>query len=283
MKRFLVTCLAVSFSMAGIAQDGGDKKVNVGLAYQVGMNFNKPGTNKIDRDGVGAQNAIGLNLNFNFNENIGFATGLEFDFESYKYTFNPIDGNSYYYFKDKNIIKNEDLGANADASLFSVTERKYKNIYVSIPTMLVFRTNAIGDFRYYGKFGARTSFMVKSSMNDEGSTFSSNDVAAVEMPASLVTSANATNEGMRVPYGNDAVMIRSALGIAGGAQWNFTGSTVLFAEIGFYYGLTPMHVSKSKKDDNMTLFDRNASNTGNDYFRLKASQTQLCFKIGILF
>lgn len=269
--------------MAVFAQDGADKKVYVGLAYQFGMNFNKPGTNKISRDGIGVQNAIGLNLNINFNDNIGFATGLEFDFESFKYSFNPIDGKNFYYFKDKDIIKKEDLEANADASIFNVTDRKYKNIYLTIPTMLIFRTNAIGDFRYYGKFGARTGFMLNSSMIDEGLAFSSNDVTAIQTPETSVTSTSGTNEGMKVPYGNDVVFIRSSLGVAGGAQWNFTGNTILFAELGFYYGLTPMHVSKNKKDDNMTLFNRNAANTENNYFRLKATQTQFCLKIGILF
>ncbi|AEA44256.1 outer membrane beta-barrel protein [Fluviicola taffensis] len=281
MKRLIVTCLAVSFSALVFAQETGtDKKANVGIAYQFGMNFNKPGTNVIERDGVGAQNMIGLNVNFNFNENIGLSTGVEFDFESFKYSF--VDSKSTYYnYSDKKISKKNELQGGED--LFELTGRKYKNIYATIPLMLMFRTNAIGDFRYYGKFGARTSFLVKSAMNDVGNVFSTNDVALIEAPGSTFTAAPKENEGMKVPYGNDAFIIRSALGIAGGAQWNFTGNTLLFAEIGFYYGLTPMHVSKDKKEDNMTMFNRVDSNTTNDYFRIKANQTQLCLKIGILF
>lgn len=284
MKRLLVTCLAVGISAAVIAQEDTEKKVNMGIAYQFGMNFNKPGTNVIERDGVGVQNMIGLNINFNFNDNIGLSTGVEFDFESFKYSFTPINGSTYYYYNDKNIVKKSEL--QGDEDLFELTGRKYKNIYATIPLMLMFRTNAIGDFRYYGKFGARTSFLVKSAMNDMGNTFTTNDVALIEATGSTFTGVSKENEGMKVPYGNDAFIIRSALGIAGGAQWNFTGSTMLFAEIGFYYGLTPMHVSKEKKaknEDNMTMFNRVDANTANDYFRIKANQTQLCLKIGILF
>lgn len=58
-----------------------DDKVQVGLVYQVGMNFNKLIIKMIERIGVGVQNMIGLNVYFNFNDNIGLVIGFEFDFE----------------------------------------------------------------------------------------------------------------------------------------------------------------------------------------------------------
>ncbi|MNF01657.1 hypothetical protein D3C80_2006770 [compost metagenome] len=84
---------------------------------------------------------------------------------------------------------------------------------------------------------------------------------------------------MKTAYGNDVSFIRASLGLAGGAQWNFTGNTLLFAELGFYYGLTPINIEGSGK--NKTLFNR--SGGGNDYFGLKTTQTQFTLKIGILF
>lgn len=273
--------LLSAFSAMSLAQEGVDKKVNVGLAYQFGLNFNKPGTNAITKDGAGVQNAIGLNLNFNFSQNIGLSTGLEFDFESVKYKFSAINGANYYYYNDKNIRQKDETVAGD--MLYQVTERNYHNIYVSVPVMLLFKTNPIGDFSYYGKFGARTSFLVKSTMDDKGNIFSTSDVSLVQAPSSTYTGTSNNNDGMRGKYGSDIVFFRASLGLAGGAMWNFTGNTMLFAELGFYYGLTPLHMSRDKKDDNMTLFNRNANNTANDYFRLKASQMQGCLKIGILF
>lgn len=285
MKRLIVTCLAVSISALTFAQDSPsstDKKVNMGLAYQLGLNFTKPGTNVIEKDGVGVQNAFGLNINFNFNDNIGFATGLEFDFESYKIGVNAIDGNTYYYYNDKTIIQEEDVKDPNTDKVFQLTGRKYKNIYATIPTMLMFRTNALGDFRYYGKFGARTSFLVKSTKTDQGNIFASSvNGSDIDLIASGAIQPSTTSEmeGMKTPYGNDVNFIRCSLGLAGGAQWNFTGNTLLFAELGFYYGLTPINIEGSGK--NKTLFNRSAGSS--DYFGLKTTQTQFCLKIGILF
>ncbi len=280
--------MAVTFSAAvfGQAEDSG-KKVNMGIAYQLGLNFTKPGTKRIDKDGVGVQNAFGLNINVNFNENIGFATGLEFDFESYKVSMNTLNGTNYYLYSDSKIIQEEDLGDNYENidkyKVFELTGRKYKNIYATIPTMLTFRTNALGDFRYYGKFGARTSFLVKSTKNDVGNMFEStvngSDIDDIIANPSSYPKSSTEMEGMKTPYGNDVSFIRCSLGLAGGAQWNFTGNTMLFAELGFYYGLTPINIEGGGK--NRTLFNR--AGGGNDYFGLKTTQTQFCLKIGILF
>lgn len=283
--------MAVGISASIFAQDGGtDRKVNMGIAYQLGLNFTKPGTKRIEKDGVGVQNAFGLNINFNFNDNIGLATGLEFDFESYKVAMTTLNGANYYLYSDNNIIQEEDL--NGDESnmgkyqVFELAGRKYKNIYATIPTMLIFRTNALGDFRYYGKFGARTSFLVKSTKTDQGNIFGNgatgDDIDAIEMGSPLYPSATSEMEGMKTPYGNDVSVIRCSLGVAGGAQWTFTGNTMLFAELGFYYGLTPINIEGSGK--NRTLFNRTPGAPGSsDYFGLKTTQTQFCLKIGILF
>lgn len=279
--------MAVSISASIFAQDAAGKKVNMGIAYQLGLNFTKPGTKRIDKDGVGVQNAFGLNINFNFNDNIGFSTGVEFDFESYKIAMNTLNGANYYLYSDSKIIQEEDLnGDESNMSKYDVYElvsRKYKNIYATIPTMLIFRTNALGDFRYYGKFGARTSFLIKSTKTDQGNIFGNgakgDDIDAIEFGSPAYPSTSMEMEGMKTPYGNDVSAIRCSLGLAGGAQWTFTGSTMLFAELGFYYGLTPINIEGGGK--NKTLFNRNPGSS--DYFGLKTTQTQFCLKIGILF
>jgi hypothetical protein len=269
MKKLILCAVLVGLSTAGIAQE---KKVKAGLGYQFGMNFNKPGTKNIERNGVGVQNSLGLNLQFGLSGNLSLATGLEFDFESFKYgivTKLP----TYYRFSDTDIQKFEDL--DTTNSIFQLAERKYKNTFVTVPLMLMFETNPIGDFVYYGKFGARTSFLLKSTMNDSGTLYNDGD---------LTKPTPSENNEMRTPYGNDLFIFRTTVGLAGGAQWNFTGNTNMFAELGFYYGITPVHVGGSNQE-NMTLFTYDVANptAGAEYYRFKASQSQLCLKIGILF
>lgn len=271
MKNIICTVLLIGFASAATAQDTDDgKKIQAGITYQTGMNFNKPGTKIITRDGVGAANSIGLVLNFPFTANIGLATGLEFDFESFKYA---AATDLYYRFIDTDILKKED--DQNGSVLYRVTERKQKAIYGTIPTMLLFRTNAIGDFRYYGKFGARTSFLLGNTINDQGFTFKGDSLMGEQVAQS--------NEGMRAK--GDMFFLRSTIGISGGAEWNFTGTTSVYAEIGFHYGFTPVHYGESvagaDKERDMTLFQINGGTA--DYTTMAAKQKQILLKIGILF
>jgi hypothetical protein len=248
------------------------KRVQMGIAYQFGLNFNKPGTKVIERDGAGVQNTIGMNANFSFTENIGLATGLEFDFESFKYhvvSSDPI----YYRYIDTKILQKEESATNSD--LFNLVDRKQKAIYATIPTMLLFRTNMIGDFRYYGKFGARTSFLLSSTINDEGFNFAGDSIAG--------TPISASNNGMKAK--GDMFFMRSTIGLAGGAEWNFTGNTSMFAELAFYYGFTPVHYGDAITGDDperdMTMFQN--INGSPDYLNFSAKQKQIVLKLGILF
>jgi hypothetical protein len=82
----------------------------------------------------------------------------------------------------------------------------------------------------------------------------------------------------------DLFFLRSSIGLALGTEWNFTGETWLFAELGFYYGITPIHYGKSLTGDeekNMSLFKMTTG--GYDYMNLAAKQKQILLKIGILF
>jgi hypothetical protein len=271
MKKIVLTLVCAGFALSLSAQDA--KKVQMGLAYQFGLNFNKPGTKVIERDGSGVQNMIGMNVNFSFNQNIGFTTGLEFDFESFKYHVVSTD-RIYYRYEDTKILKKED-GTTSGSNLFNLVDRKQKAIYATIPTMLLFRTNMIGDFRYYGKFGARTSFLLSSTINDNGFNLDGDSIAG--------TPSAAKNNNMKAK--GDMFFMRSTIGLAAGAEWNFTGNTSLFAEIGFYYGFTPVHygdaITGDDKERDMTMFQRIGGT--DDYLHFSAKQKQIVLKIGILF
>lgn len=272
MKKLVLSLVCAGFALSLTAQEAATQKVQMGLAYQFGLNFNKPGTKVIDRDGAGVQNMIGMNVNFSFNQNIGLATGLEFDFESFKYdvvSTNPV----YYRYIDSKILQKQD--PTTGSTLYNLQHRKQKAIYATIPTMLIFRTNMIGDFRYYGKFGARTSFLLSNSINDQGFNINGDTLGGAQ------TSYDNTNMKAK----GDMFFLRSTVGLAGGAEWNFTGTTSIFAELGFYYGFTPVHngmaIGGDDKQRHMTMFQ--SAGGANDYLNFSAKQKQIVLKIGILF
>lgn len=264
MKKVLLTVIGFGLAMALNAQEAAEKKVQAGLVVGAGMNFQRMGTNNLTTNGVGSDLTVGANVNFSINNNIGFCTGLEFDFSSMRYK----SGSSFpifYRYDDKQILRKEDDNTTGTA-LFQLSERKQSAAYITIPTMMLFRTNFIGYFRYFGKFGLRNSFLASSKTKDEGISYNS------EFPAGTPT----TNEHMKRK--NEMLFYKGAVGLAGGAEWNFSGATCLMAEIGYYYGFTPLYYSP--KEDKRSLY---GGNSGGSYFSNAASQSQLMLKVSILF
>lgn len=267
MKKILLSAIILGFAMTTQAQDAAERKVQAGLVLGTSMNFQRMGTKYFSTNGIGADLTIGANVNFTLKENIGFNTGVEFDFSSTKYKSTDIDGPVYYNYDDTQILRSKD--ATSTSSLFLLSSRKHNATYLTIPTMVLFRTNYIGYFRYFGKFGLRNSFLLSSKSNDTGLGYSSG------LPVAGV------NKGMKRK--NEMLFYKGSVGLAGGAEWNFSGATCLVAEIGYYYGFTPLYYSP--KDDNAHLFTSGLTNgTGlNKYISNAATQSQLSLKVSVLF
>ena len=278
MKKLLFTFISISVLSSTFSQEAADKKVQAGIITSFGLNFTNPTTKLISRDGVGTDLTIGMNLNYNFTPTIGINTGIEFDFESFKYKTNATS-NLYYYYNDSEILtKNQYIDASgnftapANGKLYQLTERKEKPIYLTIPTMMLFRTKFIGYFRYFGKFGVRNSFLLGSTIFDKGFT------------TDMMTSTAASNDQMKTTS-RDLALYKGAVGLSGGAEWNFSGTTSLVAEIGYYYGF--LNVSRGNsitgdKEKNMSVFTTPLL-TPSGYNPLSLKQNQLMLKVSILF
>ncbi len=272
MKGIFLSLAIIAISSAVLAQEAADKKYQAGIVAGFGMNFQKMETKKLVSNGVGTDLTIGANVNIGFTETIGLTTGVEFDFESLKYA--AADGeNIYYHYVDNKILKSEETN-DPNAELFQMSTRKQKPVYLTIPTMLLFRTNFIGYFRYFGKFGLRNSFLLSNKINDTGFNFDPNQILTG-------TKTEGTNDNMSAA--NEMFFFKSAVGASGGAEWNFTGSTCLVAELGFYYGFTPLYYNRA--EEKTFLYTSGLNNgSGNDLrFSNQAKQTQLMLKVSILF
>ena len=241
------------------AQGTATKRLQAGMTGNFGLNFQKMGSKKMDVNGVGSDLSVGVLIHTSFknSNNIGLATGLEFDFETLKY---QAGADSVFYKYIENEILGKDEKDKVGGIEFQLSERQIKPIYISIPLMLLFRTDPIGDFKYFGKFGIRNSFMVSQKINDTG----------VDVGSSTVI------ENTSMKSFGETFFYKGSIGFSAGAEWNFVGTTTLVPEISFFYGLTPMHYRFSIK--NYSLYD------GSDtYFYTKSKQNQLMLKISILF
>ena len=274
MKKILYSVVALGLTLSAQAQEAADKDFQAGIILGSGLNFQKMGTKTIQTNGVGNDLTIGANFNFSLNESIAFCTGAEFDFNTIKFDYAQ-DGKPsiYYRYNDTQILQKGDAGNSATDNYFQLVTRNQKSVYLTVPTMMLFRTNFIGYFRYFGKFGLRNSFLLSTKSNDEGFNFG----------PGYTNGASGSNDAMKAS--GDMFFFKSAVGLAGGAEWNFSGSTCLVAEIGYYYGFTPLFWGRNADSDKTTLYTRAGENgtTSDAYLANKATQGQLMFKVSILF
>ena len=250
----------ITFSQTG-AETAADKRVQAGLTTNIGMNLLSLGTTRMESNGLGGNFSIGIVLHgtFKSSKNLGIATGLDFDFATQKYATKVP---TYYRYVDTDILPKEDSGTGS--SLFSLTERSQKSTYISVPLMLLFRTEFIGDFRYFGKFGIRNSFLVASKFNDYGSV--------VGGSTDLIENNNMKSPG-------EAFLYQGSVGLSAGAEWNFVGTTCLVLEGGYYYGVTPQYLDR--KDNKKTLSTDNSLQQV--YYSNKSTMSQILFRVSLLF
>lgn len=242
MKKLLSLVIICIIASAASAQD---KKFQIGLVTGGTFSWVKTQTQEIERNGIGAGFTIGVGGNYLFNENIGLASGVQFDIESFKMNYGDAvtgstpSGDVFYGYSDTEIQKYEDGQVQDfnDTTAFELLTRKYRAKYVTIPLFLKFQTNMIGQFKYYGKFGLRTSILAGVRMDDDGyeASYNQNTAEFNRIGSSVVTKTDMKP----ITLIKGLVPVRLGIGIYGGAEWNFTGNTHLYLEGGFNYGVTP--------------------------------------------
>lgn len=278
MKKIIFTLLGFGFITSLSAQEAFDKKMQFGIVLGTGLNMNKTST-LLNRDGAGFDNTLGLNFNYNLNPTLTVTSGLEFDFESFKYT--PKDS-VFYYFQDNEITKKEflDTANMGSQDLFMLTNRQYKMNYLTIPVFLTLKTKAFGNMMYFGKFGTRISMKVGGRINDVGATFAGD---------SLTGTKTSEVENTNMVLQDDIKFLKMNAGVSGGVMWNFSGSTMLVAELGYYFGLTQIHMGERLTGDDKkrsyTLIDAGKDNSLENYkwAAPAAKQSQLLLKFTLFF
>jgi hypothetical protein len=293
MKKLLSLLLISGIAIGAQAQD---KKFQIGLVLGPTFNWTKVQTQEIERNGIGAGFTIGVGGNYLFNENVGLAGGVQFDLESFKINYgdavtaSPTSGRVFYGYDDTDIKKYKD-GEMEDltdtSKVLELTTRKYRAKYVTIPFFLKFQTNMIGKFKYYGKFGLRTSILAAVRMDDEGYAAHYSPTSDIYDRNADATTTNTLNTNMKpVSLIKGLNPVRLGIGIYGGAEWNFTGSTFLYWEAGFNYGILPGLQIKSTH-----LLNQVATDDGSGNFTYSDSQLDIKnnpqhifeIKMGLLF
>ncbi|MGV3629987.1 MAG: outer membrane beta-barrel protein [Bacteroidota bacterium] len=275
MKKIIYSLIGLGFfASTTYAQEAFDKKFQFGLTLAGGLNFNKPLSNIVERDGVGTDLIFGLNVMYNFNATLALNTGIELDFDRFKYQTKSGDS-LYYYYYDTEIYQKDEYEAANPKNFFRLNNRLQTGKYLTVPVNVVMKTKPFGNLQYFGKFGTRLSFLMGVSRTfDKG--FAADSVTLVSGTTEL------ENNEMESP--KDLNFFKASVGLSGGAMWNFSGSTMLVAELGFHYGLTPIHSRGAIGGDeerNFTII-RNDSNI-EKFVGIEAKQSQLILKLSLYF
>jgi hypothetical protein len=234
----------------------------MGIILGSGINFNKMNT-KIAEGKMGTDLSIGMNIIKNFNDNLGLISGFEFDFSRINYTF--LDSTLFYEYTDSKILNKSDNHTNS--SVFKINERNQTPIYLSIPTMFVFRTDYIGYNRYFAKFGMRHSIALKSTTNDTG----------------VIMETKEQKELSNMELSSNLRLYKGSVGIACGTEWNYYGTSSMVFELGYYYGINNIHRGDAivgDVDKNKSIYENIAKTS---YTTLKNTQNQLSIKVSLLF
>lgn len=270
IKRVSSVIFSAFIAVGVQSQTVGDKSLQAGLVGGVGISMLKMGTNNLSANGVGATFTLGTNFTKAFKEtkNLAYTFGLEFDIENLNYK--KENANVFYRYTDK-VIKNQKETVATTDKYFLLSERTYNPVYISLPIYLNFRTEFIGDFRYFANFGLRNRFLVSNKINDTG--FSLDNLNDPFQSWQNQENVDMTSKG-------ELFIFNSNIGFSGGAEWNFAGTTVLKAELGYYYGFVPLFLDRSDDKKNLFILD---SNFNKVYFSNKSTQNQVVLKVSILF
>jgi hypothetical protein len=264
MFKYKISLLIFLFLLNNIcinAQDINNKKIQMGVILGTNLNINTADSKTVNAQNPGYDFIIGMNLIKNYNQNLGFNAGIEFDFSTMKYVFQDT---LYYDYKDNNIFAKGDKNSSTVYDRIILKERTQKPIYLSIPTMFIFKTDYIGYNRYFAKFGMRHNIVLKEKVSDKDNQ-------------------NITKKAMTIS--KELAAYSGSIGISTGTEWNYSGSSTIQFEIGYYYGISNLQREDAlfgDDDKNKSLFsiDKNGKQI---YETFKSTRNQFSFKISFLF
>ena len=270
MKKLAIVLGLVLFTQFGMSQS----KFRFGLKVAPSINWLKPSdTKKFESDGVSLGFGGGLTMEYMIGDNFSFYSGLELQTEKGKINFMPngASSNSVFYFMNNDYSFNETTEVNGNyeaedtsAHRIQLTNRTYKNSYVTIPVGIKMKTNEIGYMTYFGEFGLNLSFRTGTKIEDE--VIYPDVIAEVNL-----------DDISEVNMDKDMQPIRVQLKFGFGAEYKISEGTSLFGGLHYNLGFTNV-----VKGDSKYLVSENAAGLFTPVTQnFKAHSIQLT--VGVLF
>lgn len=199
-KLFIFTVLIVFFATAASnAQE--DRKIRFGLNAAPSIAWLKAQEKSVKGDGLSLRFKYGLVFDYKFADNFWFGTGLDITY---------LGGSLNYQYPA--FIKEDEVSSTNNSNYIKVNSASYTAQYLELPLTVKMKTNEINNMVYFAQVGLNNGFRL-----DAKTKFGSFN---------------------KVKTLNDATLIRIAINISGGVEYNLTGTTSLLLGITYNNGFT---------------------------------------------
>lgn len=285
-KTLLLAAAALFIGKATFAQDDEKKKVRFGINATPAINWMTPDNDKkVQKGGAVIKAGIGLALEFKLTDVVSFQTGAEYMGAGFKAKYQGTDS-AYYLYQDDAIVKADIANADSLNGFYSVLQsggsknqlksRTYNMGYLNIPLAFKMKTKDIGGFTYFGQIGAAAMIRMKARGNDN--VISYNKASYTTYPA--VGSSQTID---KVDIAKTMNLFNLAASVGGGAEYNVSGSTSLYASIHYQHSFT----STTKADSNYLIREKydatKTTRTAIDQYQNTVRLRQIVLTIGVLF
>jgi hypothetical protein len=278
MKKTLLLLLTLVFggNFAFSQEENNLKNFRFGLKVAPALTWYKPdaSSKNFNKGGSSLKLQYGLITEFRLNKVASFVTGFEVAYDGGKLTVaspsTSATPNFYYLSKDGNLIEREDT-AGQNYTPYQLFGRTYKTTYLTLPIALKLKTNEIGMLTYFGQIGVNTSIRLKNHVDDDV-VQGTNSVAFG--PVFAANSPHTTNSNL--DNTKDMQLLKFALNLGLGAEYNLSGSTSLVFGINYHQGF-----SNVVKGESRYLFGSSSNNYNAIKQDIKSSAIVLT--LGVLF
>ncbi|MCB0430613.1 MAG: PorT family protein [Flavobacteriales bacterium] len=244
LRPLYLLLILVGASTCVHAQDDEGAKFRFGLKGAPSMAWLKPDSKLFESGGATVKFSYGLITEFRVAKNYSFVTGLDVAYAGGKINYTD----SIYYLSD---------AGDPTKAYFQLNKRKFDLQYVDLPVLLKMKTNEIGYMTYFGQFGFNLGLNIKSRAIDEGTTYASTQTVKKE----------------DVDVIKDINLMRVAMNLGIGVEYNFSGSTSLLLGVNYNNGFSNTFGKESKS---LKQKDGSALET-------KAVSNYVALTVGVLF
>jgi hypothetical protein len=201
MKKLFIFTLLIVFLATAASNAQEDRKIRFGLNAAPSIAWLKAQEKSVKGDGLSLRFKYGLVFDYKFADNFWFGTGLDITY---------LGGSLNYQYPA--FIKEDEVSSTNNSNYIKVKSASYTAQYLELPLTVKMKTNEINNMVYFAQVGLNNGFRL-----DAKTKFGSFN---------------------KVKTLNDAALIRIAINISGGVEYNLTGTTSLLLGITYNNGFT---------------------------------------------